>query len=87
MPDADGGFGDSGNIRAFSAKYRTRKNCHRSEYFRKDGDLYDILPADFREFYTRDADMAYIMGMCHIITEYDMLKKRIDNEIPSLMDM
>ncbi len=35
-------------------------------------DLYSITQLDLRSLYTRDPDMAYIMTMYHIITEYDI---------------
>ena len=37
-------------------------------------DLYDIVHTDLRAIYTRDPDMAYIMGMYRIITEYDLIR-------------
>jgi len=39
-------------------------------------DLFDIIQLDLRPLYTRDADMAYIMTMYHIITEYDLYHQR-----------
>ena len=39
-------------------------------------DLYDITHLDLRTLYTRDADMAYIMTMYHIITEYDIYHRK-----------
>lgn len=36
-------------------------------------DLYDMVHLDFKDIYTRDPDMAYIMGIYHIITALDTI--------------
>ena len=39
-------------------------------------DLYDMVQLDLRDIYTRDPDMAYIMGMYRIITSVDRISEK-----------